>query len=214
MRRGLVFTVLGTLVLATLLGVGTLASIAGAANDAAEKVRWDIVSVNPPTDTTIDPGGKASARASDNSKITVTGSGTFVFPGGTRSSAPTGGGTWETFDSSGASTGKGTYKVKGLVTWHKAPGTPPPGLTDNIDNRAKPSAGLAVLVIGYSDGSRGILVVSCHLVGTPDSVFEGITATKDFVDYWNPEPPIPGVDANRTLFHILRPHNNGGNNGE
>jgi hypothetical protein len=29
-----------------------------------------------------------------------------------------------------------------------------------------------------SDGSDGVLTVSCHLVGTSDAVFEGITATK------------------------------------
>ena len=63
-------------------------------------------------------------------------------------------------------------------------------------------AGLAVLRIQYSDGERGILVVSCHLAGTPDSVFEGITASKGFVDYFNSQAPIPGVDANRTLFHV------------
>jgi len=60
------------------------------------------------------------------------------------------------------------------------------------------------LRIQYSDGEQGILVVSCHLVGTPDSVFEGITASKGFVTYWNAEPPLPGVDANRTLFHVTK----------
>ncbi|HEY3124160.1 MAG TPA: hypothetical protein VGK70_08855 [Thermoanaerobaculia bacterium] len=46
--------------------------------------------------------------------------------------------------------------------------------------------------IAYDNGSEGTLVVSCHLVGTPDSVFEGVTATKGFVDYWNREaPPAP-----------------------
>jgi hypothetical protein len=46
--------------------------------------------------------------------------------------------------------------------------------------------------IAYDDGSEGTLVVSCHLVGTPDSVFEAVTATKGFVDYWNREaPPAP-----------------------
>jgi len=46
--------------------------------------------------------------------------------------------------------------------------------------------------------------VSCHLVGTPDSVFEGVTATKGFVDYWNREaPPAPPGNADRTTFHVL-----------
>ncbi len=44
--------------------------------------------------------------------------------------------------------------------------------------------------------------MSCHLVDTPDSVFEGVTASKGFVDYWNREAPAPGIDADRTLFHI------------
>ncbi len=73
-----------------------------------------------------------------------------------------------------------------------------------IDPSTVSSAGLVVLSIAYDDdGSRGILVVSCHLVGTPDSVFEGITAPKGFVDFWNREAPAGGVDANRTVFHIL-----------
>jgi len=78
-------------------------------------------------------------------------------------------------------------------------GTPP---FDNIGNPAERSPGLAVLRIQYSDGEHGILVLSCHLVGTPDSVFEGITASKGFVDYYNSQVSIPGVNANRTLFHV------------
>ena len=39
--------------------------------------------------------------------------------------------------------------------------------------------------------------------GSPDSVFEGITASKGFVDYWNRAAPVPMVDDNRTLFHVL-----------
>jgi hypothetical protein len=39
------------------------------------------------------------------------------------------------------------------------------------------------------------------LAGTPVTVFEGITASKGFVDYFNSQVPIPLVDANRTLFH-------------
>jgi hypothetical protein len=75
------------------------------------------------------------------------------------------------------------------------------------DNRGGP----AILRIAYSDGSKGILVVSCDLpgnppsgpAGSPDSIFEGITASKGFVDYWNRAAPVPGVDANRTLFHVV-----------
>jgi len=45
-------------------------------------------------------------------------------------------------------------------------------------------------------------------VGSPDAMFEGITATKGFVDYWNHELAVNGVDANRTNFHVLRGPNN------
>ena len=99
-------------------------------------------------------------------------------------------------------TGSGTYKVSGFVEFHLAPGTVPLP-NDTIGNLADVRAGLAVLRIDYSDGARGILVISCHFTGTPDSVFEGITASKAFVDYWNREvAPAPPGDANRTAFHV------------
>ncbi len=188
-----------------LAGVAVLSCIATSASVAlaqADHRRWDIISVDFATGT-LSAGGIASARANDFSKITLTGSGTFVAPAGGdgTSSAVTGGGIWETFSSGGAPTGSGTYDVTGLVRWEEAPGTPPLP-NDNIGNLADNRAGLVVLRIAYSDGSRGILVVSCHLVGTPNSVFEGITASKGFVDYWNREAPVPGVDANRTTFHV------------
>ena len=161
-------------------------------------VRWDIISVNFGTGT-LSAGGKASAQANDGSKITLTGSGTFQ-PG--EDDETDGGGTWWTFDPTGTQTGTGTYKTKGLVSWTPAPGTPPLP-NDNIGVRANESAGLAVLTIRYSDGSRGLLTVSCHLNGSPASIFEGITATKGYIDYWNREaPPAPPADANRTNFHV------------
>ena len=40
--------------------------------------------------------------------------------------------------------------------------------------------------------------------GTPNTVFEGITASKSFVDYWNRVAPVPNVDGNRTVFHTAR----------
>jgi hypothetical protein len=166
------------------------------------KIRWDIISVNFATGT-LSAGGIASARANDNSKLTLTGSGTFE-PNDPEE--VTGGGTWTTFNSSGATTGSGTYGVKRLVRWELAPGTPPLP-NDNIGNLADNRAGLVVLRIRYSDGTQGILVVSCHLVGTPDTVFEGITASKGFVDYWNREaPPAPPGNADRTTFHIVPEH--------
>ena len=67
----------------------------------SEFIRWDIVSLSPPDDLTIEPGGKASARNQKGDTITLTGSGTFGVPGRGGSNAVTGGGTWETVDSSG-----------------------------------------------------------------------------------------------------------------
>jgi len=165
-------------------------------------MRWDIVSINFATGT-VSAGGIASARANlDLSKITLTGSGTFRSNPGNPQDV-TGGGTWQTFDASGGSTGSGSYTVTGLVSFTLAPGTfPLPN--DNIGNRADGHAGLLVVQIAYSDGSEGTLVVSCHFVGTSDAVFEGVTASKGYVDYWNREaPPAPPGNANRTAFHVI-----------
>ena len=162
------------------------------------KVRWDIISVDFAAGT-VSAGGVASALANDGSKVTLTGSGTFQPD---EDNDVTGGGTWKTFSRTGAQTGSGTYRVTGFVSWERAPGTPPLPI-DKIGNLADNSAGLAVLRVRYSDGSRGVLTVSCHLVGTPASVFEGITTTKGFVDYWNRvAPPSPPGNENRTTFHI------------
>ena len=164
-------------------------------------MRWDIISVNFATGT-ASAGGVASARANDNSKITLTGSGTFRSNPGNPQDV-TGGGTWETLTTAGASTGSGTYEVTGFVRFEVAPGTFPLQ-HDNIGNSADVRAGLLVVRVAYSDGSEGTLVVSCHLTGTPDAVFEGVTASKGFVDYWNREaPPAPPGDADRTNFHVI-----------
>jgi hypothetical protein len=155
-------------------------------------MRWDIISVDFVT-LTASAGGTASAFANDNSKITLTGTGTFRSNSG-KSQAVTGGGTWET------STGSGTYEVTGFVSFVVAPGTFPLA-HDNIGNPADARAGLAVLKISYDDGSDGVLIVSCTIAGTPAAVFEGITATKGYVDYLRPD--VPGND-NRTVFHVLK----------
>jgi hypothetical protein len=175
----------------------------------SSEVRWDIVSLQFPH---LLPNGVASARAEDNTKITLTGSGTFIAPagGGGTSSAATGGGMWHTFASDGTtSTGSGTYEVTGLVRWEDAPGMLLPAIIDDIGVKADSTSGLAVLRIAYNDGERGVLVVSCHNpVGSPSGLFEGITATKGFVDYWKHDLAVNGVDANRTNFHVLRGANN------
>jgi hypothetical protein len=177
-------------------GGGTVpAQAAGSQNSL---MRWDIISVNFVT-LTASPGGMASAFANDNSKITLTGTGTFRSNSG-KSQAVTGGGRWTTYAPGGSVTGRGTYEVTGFVSFVVAPGTFPL-LHDNMGNPADARAGLAVLKISYSDGSDGVLIVSCTIAGTPATVFEGITATKTYVDYLRPD--VPGND-NRTLFHVLK----------
>ena len=162
-------------------------------------MRWDLISL---VSGSVSAGGRAKALANDGSQITLTGSGTVVAPagGGGTSSAATGGGTWATSGPVGGA--HGTYEVTGLVRWQQAPGTPNPANPDLIGSAADAHAGLVVLRIAYSDGSQGTLVVSCHLVGTPDRVFEGATASKGFTDFWNRVAPVGGVNANRTLFHV------------
>ncbi len=114
----------------------------------------------------------ASALGHNGSHITLTGNGTFI-PG-----APdvvSGGGTWRTIAPDGVTvTGSGTFTVTRLVRFDLAPGAV-----------ANPTihAGLAFLQVDYSDGSQGVLVVSCRLPGTPDSVLEGATASKGFTDF-------------------------------
>jgi hypothetical protein len=200
-----------------------------AQEDEEPTFRWDIVHISSFSPVTANAGGSASALSNDCAtvmmvtkctRITVTGSGTFT-PGDPNNVS--GGGNWQTFDKTGASTGSGTYKVTLLLRFTTAPGTQTSSLVDNIgdgtltDNRA----GLAFFSIKYFDnqgnpirggGGKGVLAVSCHLNGNPPpqgpdaappSIFEGITASKGFVDYWNRLAPVGGVDGNRTLFHVL-----------
>jgi hypothetical protein len=116
-------------------------------------------------------GSSASALAVDGSSITLTGTGTF---------APddpdevTGGGTWAV-----STGGSGTFQATHLIRFDLAPGS--------VSNPTI-HAGLAFFRVAYSDGSRGILVVSCHLPGTPANVAEGAAASKGFVDYFNLQP--------------------------
>jgi hypothetical protein len=88
-----------------------------------------------------------------------------------------------------------------LVRFDVAPGAFGAGTIDNIPGAkgdlTDVRAGLLFVRIAYSDGSKGVLVVSCMLPnGSPAQIFEGITASKSYTDYWNRLPHI-------TLFHIL-----------
>lgn len=204
---------------AAFLVLGLTLALFGLRADSAraqgEFYSWDIISLdftNAPDELVAGPGGVASARSGDvadaGETITMTGEGTFMAPEGDRSNVVTGGGTWETFDSEGASTGSGTYVVTSVVRWEPAPGSlEGTNIVDNNGSAADSRAGLATFTIEYSDGSRGVLTVSCQLPTTPSEVQaviqEGITATKGFVHYWNREDPAIGVDANRTVFHVI-----------
>ena len=197
-------------IIATLLFVGV--GVTARADDA-NTLRWDLIHVTfMPSGNVLNAGGSASALAQDGSKITVTGSGTFT-PGD--SDEVTGGGAWTTYSPAGATTGSGTYDVRRLIRFDGAAGVQTSNGVDHIgdgtlkDNRG----GLATLLISYSDGSKGVLFVSCRLPGSPfptnsspASIFEGVTASKGYTDYWSHVGPMAGVDSGRTLFHVV-PHN-------
>jgi hypothetical protein len=189
-------------VLVVLLLGGTLFAMHASAGSQETRYRWDIPIVDFTTGT-ISAGGIASAKAVDGSMITLTGQGTFVPGDGFGNHDVTGGGTWQTFDSSGKATASGTYKVTGFVSWTVAPGTPPLP-HDTIGDLEDERAGLAVVTIEYSDGSTGVLTLNCGLAGSPASIPEGITASMGFVDYYSLEPPPPPPSPiNNTIFHIL-----------
>ncbi len=204
----------------TLLVLPLVFALAGAKGDGDgrdTKYRWDLVKLTSFNPVTIFEGGFGSALANDGSRITVTGHGTFEPQ---EPEDVTGGGTWATFAPGGSTVpGKGTYRVQQLVRFDLAPGFQIAGSVDNIPGAkgdlSDIRAGLLFVRIAYSDGSKGVLVVSCALPGGPDqatrpgspaSIFEGITASKGYTDYWMRVPPIGApmpVDGNRTLFHVL-----------
>ncbi len=153
------------LLLGFVIGVFSLLATDGKVRASGDtQFKWVIVS-------------SASALAVDGSSIQLTGTGTF---------APddpddvTGGGTWSV-----STGGSGEFQVKRLVRFELAPGSAP------IPSRR---AGLAFLGVAYSDGSRGVLTVSCALpVGTPSNLEDGAHASKGFVDYFNRQPPPDAV---------------------
>jgi hypothetical protein len=152
---------------------------------------------------TVRAGGTASALAQDGSQITVTGFGTFEVG----DENVTGGGTWKTIAADGVTvTGMGHFVVTKLIRFVLAPGHLPFTFNDTIGDVTKTHAGLAHLRVDYDDGSKGILIISCAAPGAPPSMFEGITASKGFVDYWNrlaPDESSIFGSPNFTLFHLL-----------
>jgi hypothetical protein len=191
-----------TLVLLSLSAVVLLGVTSTA---ATQFVRWDIINVTVVSGVpTLTAGGKATAIARDGSKITLTGSGTFVFPSTIGSTVVNGGGTWKTFSSSGTLTGQGTYAVTNYLNFRFATGFIPPTFDDEIAERDDAHSGLAHLRISFSDGSKGVLIISCNLPGGElPNRFEGITVSKEAVDYWNRTDPVAGVNANRNTFHTI-----------
>jgi hypothetical protein len=163
------------------------------------RMRWDLVSVS---GGVISAGATDAAVAEDGSTINLTGSGFFVKLPGTarfRAIAQHGGGTWETFDSSGTSTGNGTYTVlRGPAYFQGTTGALPAALTDTIGDKANARAGMLIAEIKYSDGDRGVLAVLCALPGAPATNVEGFTVTKGAAEYW-----ILGPAPRFTLFHVV-----------
>jgi hypothetical protein len=175
----------------------------------AEHVRWDMISVSFGPPVTLNPGGHASATASDTSCITIKGSGTFVAPAsGGSSSGVTGGGTWTVFAPSGPNgtvpatcgtkaTAAGTFVVTELVRWEQSTAFAGFGLVDNVGDINKAFGGLAVLRVAYSDGTTGVLTISCNAPADPFAIFEGIIASKGVVQYW-----YPSIFTYFSLFHV------------
>ena len=131
-------------------------SVARAWDAQAKHVRWDIIHFD--SSGTALPGGSLSGTAVDGSRITLTGTGTFVAPASDKgkSNAVTGGGTWATNTPSAS----GAYKVEGFVRYDEAPGTLAGlGLTDGIGDIRDTHAGLGIFSIRYSDGERGVQLV-------------------------------------------------------
>lgn len=159
MKRSAKLGVVVSILVSLALAIGLTSARSARADESTFK--WVIIST-------------ASAKAIDGSLITFTGTGTFI-PG--ESEDVTGGGTWQTLAPDGVTvTGSGNFIVTRFVRFDLAPGAV-----------ANPSihAGLSVLQVDYLDGSRGVLIQSCHLPGTPASVTEGVTATKGFTNFWN-----------------------------
>jgi hypothetical protein len=97
-------------------------------------------------------------------------------------------------------TGSGTYDVTELVSWHFS-NFQTGSFIDLIDEGPRAN-GVAVFRIAYSDGSEGVLGLGCHGPGAPNGTLEGVIASKGSVTYWDGQPPLPGVNQNRTVFHI------------
>jgi len=178
------------------LGAPVTAFADGDEGEGRGRVRWDLIQI---VDGCVSPGGTSSAQAEGATTIMMTGSGTFPNVRNRCVRGVTGGGTW-TVSSADARClpGSGHYRVTELLSWTPAPGGQFPPFEDCIPGgtKATATAGLVLLRIKYDDGRSGVLTVDCHLPGAPDCMFEGITATREYVDFshWLGGP---------TVFHFL-----------
>jgi hypothetical protein len=185
-----------------LIGPTAFGPTAAVAEGRKAHYRWDLINLFNQAPPCAEAGGEASSKSQDGARITLTGSGTFR-DGRVGSKQVTGGGDWTIAAGSSTPAGSGTYRVTHFVSFEEAPGTFP--FDDCIGEVEDARAGRMTVAIRFDDGDEGVLELGCHLVGTEDGVMEGITATKGVVTFWNHEQPspTPGVDGNRTLFHVL-----------
>jgi hypothetical protein len=184
----------------------TAAFADGGDEDHHRRVRWDLVLIG---SGFVSPGGTASAHAAGGSTITLTGSGTFPDLQNRSSGDVTGGGTWSIVSAAPADprcfSGHGNYRVVELLSWVPTEGKVAlTGLGDRIADPNSSSSGLVKLRVKYDNGRQGVLTVSCDLPPAPNCLFEGITASMDYEDFYNSVVAVPGVDANRTAFHFVQ----------
>ena len=176
-----------------------------------DKLRWDMISVQfraPSAPNIVSAGGADSAVNNDATgmpklRITITGSGTFSPWDPTD---VTGGGDYTIRNLKGDVVDSGSYTVTALVSWVLDSLSPsPPVVVNNVTNTSAEDFlnGLAIFRIAYTDGSKGILVVSCAGPGATDKPYEGISVIKGLVHFQVPVAPVANVDANRTVFVVV-----------
>jgi hypothetical protein len=183
--------------------LGVPAAVFAEDDEGGRRVRWDIPLVG---SGCVSPGGTAAAHAADGAQLTITGTGTFPDVRNRCVKNVTGGGTWSITPGTDPHCfmGSGTYRVTELLSWIPTAGhVALTGLSDCIDEPENSSSGLAKFRVRYSNGTHGVLTVSCDLPPAPACIFEGITASMDWEDFYNRDSPAPGVDKNRTVFHFL-----------
>jgi hypothetical protein len=174
-----------------------------------EKLRWDMVTVQfraPSAPNVVSAGGADSAVNNDVNgqpklRITITGSGTFSPWDPTD---VTGGGDYMIRNLKGDVVDSGSYTVTALVSW-TLDSPQLPATVNNVTNTSPEDFrnGLAIFLVAYSDGSKGILIVSCAGPGATENPYEGISVIKGLVHYQVPDAPVANVDANRTVFVVL-----------